>query len=397
MWPFRREVKEHPNGAAFLLPSTSRWNRGDRKAYVREGYQTNAVIYRGIREICNAANNCAIELWNGETLIESHPALDLIERPNPMQSWGQLLTETLTDRMLFGEQAIVTSGDNAELWGVRPSQVEIKPGRGGIPAEYVHDLNGHTVRFPVSRIDGTSDMFFTKLYNPDDHWRGQSPLMAAGLAGDTHNAGMKWNYSLLRNSARPSGLIEFPEGDPGANTLDRLREWFKSAFQGSDNAGEIPMLFGGAKWTPMDQSPRDMDFNSTLTEAKQLIASALGVPLPLVDNDASTFNNLEQAKERLYTDTVIPMMEDFLGAFGAWLLPRFGEGLEFRLDLDSIPALEGIRQKNFDRAIAAVAAQLITREEARELIGYTDAPIGEFIQAAPQQQEKALLAKLAYG
>ena len=100
MWPFRREVKEHPNGAAFLLPSTSRWNRGDRKAYVREGYQTNAVIYRGIREICNAANNCAIELWSVETQIDSHSALDVIERPNAMQSCGKLLTEKLKDRML---------------------------------------------------------------------------------------------------------------------------------------------------------------------------------------------------------------------------------------------------------------------------------------------------------
>jgi len=222
--------------------------------------------------------------------------------------------------------------------------------------------------------------------------------MAAALAADIHNQGMRWNYSLLKNSARPSGLIKF-KGSPSGEVIQRLTEFFKQRVTGAQNAGEIPMLTEDATWEKMDHSPRDMDFQGTMQEAAKLVSSAMGVPLPLVDNDASTFNNMEQAKERLYTDTVIPLMNDFLGALGRWLLPRWGEGLTFGCDLDSIPALESIRQRNFDRALKAVESQVLTREEGRALIGYDPKPDGEFVQRVqPQQTEqRAFLAKLAYG
>jgi HK97 family phage portal protein len=221
--------------------------------------------------------------------------------------------------------------------------------------------------------------------------------MSAALSVDIHNSGMKWNYSLLSNSARPSGIIKF-EGSPGGEVIARLTEFFKSRIQGAANAGEIPMLHDGAEWQAIDHSPRDMDFQGSMKEAKQLIASNLGVPLPLVDNDASSYNNMEQAKERFYVDTVIPLMEDFIEAFSHWLLPNFDGDLSFSLDLDSVPALEAVRTRKFDRAIKAVGAQVLTREEGREMMGFDPQADGEFVERVkPQPTETRSLAALAYG
>jgi len=211
------------------------------------------------------------------------------------------------------------------------------------------------------------------MYDPLNYWRGQAPLVAAGLAADTHNAGMRWNYALLKNSARPSGLIKLA-GDGSGEVVVRLREWFKRAFQGERAAGEIPILTGGAEWVAMDTNPRDMDFVTTQKEAAKLIASAFGVPLPLIDNDASTFNNLEQAKERFYSDTVLPMFNEFLAAFGNWLLPWYGDGLTFGVDLDQVAALEGVRTRKYDRVIKAKAAGVLTVDETRVALGYE--PLG---------------------
>ena len=234
-------------------------------------------------------------------------------------------------------------------------------------------------------------MFFHKMHNPTDYWRGQSPLVAAGLAADTHNAGMRWNYSLLRNSARPSGLITLTT-EAGGEVVSRIKEWFKTAFQGERSAGEVPVLPSGANWVSMDNNPRDMDFMNTQKEAAKLIASAYGVPLPLIDNDASTFNNLEQAKERFYTDTVLPLFNEFLSQFGAWLLPFYGEGLKFQVNEDKIGALEGIRTRLFDRMLKAVQSGVLTTDEAREAMGYD--PLGDDVQ--PEDTQKALLL-LGYG
>ena len=375
-WPFARkiEVKENPVGAAFMVPGGGAWRRpASRRAYVEEGYQLNVVVYRAVSEIARAVADIEIEVANaGGDVIEDHPALTLIARPNPTQGFDGWIKELFINYMITGEMGIARYPEAAkpvELWCVNPLWLKVDPGRGGMASAYVYEQNNVKRTFPVEYPSGKCQMFFLKMYDPLDYWRGQPPLVAAGLAADTHNAGMKWNYALLRNSARPSGLIKLTS-DAGGDVVAKLKEWFKSAFQGANNAGDIPLLPMGAEWQAMDNSPRDMDFLNTQKETAKLIASAFGVPLPLIDNDASSYNNIEQAKERLYTDTVIPMFNEFLAQFGAWLLPWFGTGLKFQINQDRIGALEGIRTKLYERMIKGAQAGVLTVDEAREAIGY---------------------------
>jgi HK97 family phage portal protein len=383
-WPFKRqaETKEHPNGAAFLIGSGKAWQReGNPKHYITEGYQLNVIVYRGVQEIVKAASSLEIELYgaNGEK-IEKHPALDLLANPAPLMTWQTWVSEMIVNRMLLGEMACVSAnetGPPVEVWPLNPLDIEVKPGRGGVPAAYVHDVNNRKKSFQVDPQTGASQMMFAKTYNPLNYWRGQSPLMAAALAGDTHNAGIRWNYSLLKNSARPSGIIRFKQGYPGGETIARMREYFKARMQGSQNAGEIPMLSDDAEWVSTSQTARDMDFLNTMKETAKYVASALGVPLPLIDNDASTFNNLEQAKERLYTDTVIPIAKELLAELNNWLMPRYADGLELRIDMDAIPALEGLRERMFERAVKAYDKGVLSLQESRVLMGYEPEPEGE--------------------
>ena len=396
-WPFSRkiEVKDHPTGAAFFSPGGPSWVRqSNRVAYVEEGYQLNVVVYRAVAEITRSVSDLVLEVTLRGEPVENSPALDILARPNPTQGWDGFISEAFTNYLLTGEMAVARypeTGKIVELWNINPLYLQVEPGRTGIAAAYVYDQNNAKKVFPVDRLTGRSQMFFMKAYNPLDYWRGQSPLMAAGIAADTHNAGMRWNYSLLRNSARPSGLITLA-ADAGGEVVARLKEWFKKSFQGEHNAGEIPVLPAGAEWKAMDTSPRDMDFTTTQKEAAKLIASAFGVPLPLIDNDASTFNNLEQAKERLYTDTVLPLFNAFLSQFGAWYLPAFGEGLALRVDMDKIGALEGLRTRLYDRMLKGVMAGVLTVDEAREAIGYE--PLGD--DAMKEDVVKAM-GLLAYG
>ena len=401
-WPFKKpiEAKEHPAGASFLIGSTVQWSgSNDRRSYIREGYQHNVIVYRAIREIVEACKAISIELFEGNNLIEQHPALDLLNRPNPWQAYDQWLSEMMVNRLLFGETFAVGAPDGqfAELWPLNPIDMVVKPGLHGLPKAYCHKRGKSEKYFNVDPITGQSEVFYLKTYNPDNYWRGQSPLMAAALSADTHNAGTKWNYSLLKNSARPSGLVRFKGGYPAGETVQRMREYFKTAMVGSANAGEIPMLADDAEFVELSKSPLDMDFTNTMKETAKYVASAFGVPLPLIDNDASTFNNLEQAKERLYTDTVIPLMKEFMGAMSAWLLPRYGEGLEIRLDMDSISALEGNRERMFNRAVLAFEKGVLTREESRVMMGFPSEGEGEYTPLlAPLMEQKSAEQKQSF-
>ena len=320
LWPFGKKSLPTRNSVAFVGGGGgSGWAPPKQRQYITEGYQLNAIVYRAVSEITKAIADIPIELHRGDTILPpTDAALALLAKPNPMQGWDAFIKQAFTDRMILGEVAVYAPGQTpnlrpAELWPICPTEIVVKPGPARIPVMYEHRVGDKVTRIPVDP-NGRSRLFFFKEYNPSDHWRGQSPLMAAALAADTHNSGVKWNYKLLRNSARPSGWIKF-EGVPDSETVDRLSELFGDRHRGEENAGSVPMLIDGATFVEAQSSPRDMDFLNTSREMAKLVASALGVPLPLIDNDASTFNNMATAREAFYTNTIIPLFREFLSSF----------------------------------------------------------------------------------
>lgn len=377
------QVKASPVGSFLVMQNSPMRRSQELKNFAKEGYQENVIVYRCINKITQAVSCVDIEVKeNGKEVddtsgedghADAHPAEAILRRPNPSQTWADFITQVITDWLLYGEIFIyrnMVGKEVVELWALSPLHMKVVPSMTGMPQAFEHGDGSTKKIFPVDQMTGDSLVFFSKTYNPLDTWRGLSPLHAAGLAADTHNAGLDWNHSLLKNGARPSGILEFGEGDaPDDTLLNRLRERFKMVIQGHGNAGEIPMLFGGAKFTETSQNARDMDFIALMEATEKYVASAYGVPLPLISNDASTFNNMDVAKEMLYTDTVLPLLNHFLESFGRWLLPHFGEGLEYCYDKDSIDALEGVRQRRNDRVAKLVTAGLISPDEGREMIG----------------------------
>lgn len=378
---FQTEKKANPIGAVLVTGSGSEPPKWNARAFYDEGYLKNPVIYMCVEEIAKAIAGLKIEVWRGDDALEDHAIIDLLRQPNPTMSGNALIKAMFVDYLISGEMSCVQyplGGRAVEMWHIDPRGVTVNAGSGGIASGYVYEKNGKKTTFPMT--GGTTpraDLFFYKRYNPEDYWRGMSPMVAAAVAGDTHNAGMVWNYSLLKNGAKPSGAFVYDEA-PDEESQSRLREWIDTMLSGGKNAGRPVLLTGGGKWQQMSLSPMDMDFKVSMTEAKKLIAGVYGVPLPLVDTEATTFANMEAAKERFYIDTVIPLAEEFLQAFGNWLLSPYGDGLSLKIDKDEIPALESVRNRKFDRVLKALNAGLILPEEAREEIGYDpmDAELG---------------------
>ena len=377
--PFKREKKENPIGSAYLVNGVTEYSfKNNKKAYIDEGYKQNAVVYHVISKIVKSICDVGIYVVdkNGEK-VDNHPAIDLLNNPNPTDGKNSLLKKAFIDFLITGEMAITKDKDGVpnELWTASPVDINVIPGRGGIAKEYIYKVNNFEKSFPVNPIDGASQLFFHKMYdpNPRNYWRGQSPLQAASLAADTNNAGLKWNWSLLYNGARPSGILK-TDGEPSGQVKNRLKEFIAARTQGPDNAGRPLVLDKNTEWQEIGHNPKDMDYTKTMLETTKFIAGVYDVPLPLVGVESTTFNNMGTAKEMLWTDTVLPLLDEFLQAFGGWLLPAYGEDLKFKADLESIPALEGIRNSRADRMIKYKTAGIVTVDEVRVDIGLE--PIG---------------------
>jgi HK97 family phage portal protein len=333
-----------------------------------------------VRLIAENVGSLSFVLYEGAAELATHPLLDLITRPNPRQDGASLLEAVTSHLLLAGNaylEAVAIDGhgnDQAdpnvrELYALRPDRMKVVPGPDGWPQAYEYTVAGSTVRFDQG---GTlPPILHLTLFNPLDDYYGLSPLEAAAVAVDTHNAAAKWNKALLDNAARPSGALVYagPEGAVMSDAqFERLKKELTDQHQGAANAGRPLLLEGGLDWKPMSLTPKDMDFLEAKHSAAREIALAFGVPpmLLAIPGD-NTYSNYQEANRVLWRATVLPLGNRIASAIAQWLAPAFGAGLSLSADTDSIDALAADRAALWERV---TSARFLTVNEKRAATGY---------------------------
>jgi phage portal protein BeeE len=118
----------------------------------------------------------------------------------------------------------------------------------------------------------------------------------------------------------------------------------------------------------------DLDWPGLSMLSETRICAALGVPAMLVGVRAgvehSTYSNHESARKGFFTTTMVSLWDTLDDALTKGLLRSEGEGgLEFRFLLDNIRELQEDETAKTARAAQAFTGGIITRNEARALIG----------------------------
>lgn len=352
------------------------------ESFSKEAFQKNVIAYRCISLIAKNAASIEWCLYAGKgqdkVELESHPLLDLLKNPNPMQGGAQFFESLFSFFLISGnayiENVSTNNGVPTELYSLRPDRVKVIPSAQGIPQAYVYSVGSREARYSVDPITGISrDIMHAKSFNPVDDWYGMSPIEAACFSLDQHNEAGKWNSRMLFNGARPSGaLIYKPDGDaPDVLTMEQreaLRAELERFTQGADNVGKPMILEGGLDWREMSLSPKDMDWLAGKDVSAREIAMCFNVPPQLVGvNGSLTFANFEQARIALYDDAVIPLIDMFKDELNRWLVPQFGDDLYLEFDMDDIQALEPRRKEKWD---SVKNADFLTINEKRAAMGY---------------------------
>ena len=348
-----------------------------------EGYLKNAIVYRCVNEISKGISAVPFKIFNkNEEVVEQHPIIEVLNKPNPLQSRSEFMNSLVGFLMLSGNAYILKIGaDNRppkELHLLRPDRIEVKGSNRPIPESYEYRVNGKTEAiYPVDSDSGASELKHIKLWHPLDDYYGCSPLSAAAVEIDQHNLASKHNINLLDNGARPSGAVVFkPKDDTGMNVnltesqRQQLLTDLNNRFTGAQNAGRPLLLEGDFDWKEMGLSPKDMDFLNLKHMSATDIAMCFGVPSQLVGvPDAQTYANVAEARLALYEETIIPLLKKIESDLNEWLVPLYGDDLHMHFDIDEIPALSERRRKIYENVNSAVLNGIMTRNEARERLG----------------------------
>jgi HK97 family phage portal protein len=367
---------------AFTQPGLGFFSERAGPALVHSGYHRNAIVYRCVRLVSEAAASLVWTLLKDGQEVQGHPLEAMLARPNPRES-GAALLEALYGHLLLSGNAfceVIAPGEvPMELHVLRPDKVRIVQGPDGWPEAYDYQVGTRLTRFPVGEggTDGRAPILHLRLFDPLNEINGYAPLGAAQMALEMHEAATRWNKALLDNSARPSGALVYGAQDNMTDTqFDRLKEELESAFQGATNAGRPILLEGGLDWKPLSLSPKDMDFLEAKAGAAREIALAFGVPPLLLGLPGdNTHANYAEANRAFWRTTVLPLVQRTQGAFAAWLAPYYGESLRFEPDIDRIEALASEREALWRRVSAA---SFLSDDEKRAALGY-----GQLTKNAP--------------
>ncbi|HEX3653737.1 MAG TPA: phage portal protein [Rhizomicrobium sp.] len=374
------ETKSSPLIALSLI-GQARWTPRNTASLARNGVMQNAVVYRCVRMIAEAAASVPFLLYDGEKELSAHPLLALLTSPNAQDSGTALFERWYAFLQCAGNsylQAIALQGKVRELHVLRPDRMKVIEGAQGWPLAYEYCVNGKAVRIGRDAT-GFLPVLHGTLFHPLDDYYGLSPLEPALNAIDVHNEGAAWTKSLLDNAARPSGALIYKGPDGAPNLTDeqfgRLKRELEDGYQGALNAGRPMVLEGGLEWQSMSHSPADLDFANTRDVAAREIALAFGVPPMLLGIPGdNTYSNYAQANLSLWRQTVLPLVARTAASLTQWLSPKFGESLRIGYDLDAVPALAAEREAMWEKL---TAASFLTLNEKRAAAGYSPVDGGD--------------------
>lgn len=366
----RLEEKSSGGLIAFHPGGVPVWSAFETSA-LENGYCRNPIVYRCVRMISEAASTIPLKVCDGRIDCDEHAVLDLLSKPNDRQS-GTAFLETLFGHLLVSGNAYLTrieiEGAVQELHTLDPRKVSPVLDANGWPVAYDYQAGSSKTRYEAGEA---GEILHLALFNPVDEVNGMSPLAAAHMALDIHNAASAWNKALLDNSARPSGALVYASSggeNLSEDQFNRLKAELEEGYTGASRAGRPMVLEGGLDWKAMGYSPRDMDFLQAKNGAAREIALAFGVPPMLLGIPGdNTYSNYQEANRAFWTQTVLPLAEKTANDLGNWLALLFNEAIGLRADTENISALSNEREAQWNRI---GMAEFLTANEKREAFGY---------------------------
>jgi HK97 family phage portal protein len=319
---------------------------------------------------------------NDEKEVTAHPFLDFWKNPNPMHEYGkeplwQLFQTTL---LLKGEGFFVVerslSGRPQELWPIPVHWVYGTPYMGH-PFYMCRTPDGAILNVHVE------NMFSIKRLNPLDptlRGIGQAEAIADEIETDEYAA--KFQKRFFFNDATPNLLISMP----GSTDEQRQRfraEWMDK-FKGVFKTRGVATVDGAVTVQNIGSGMNDLDMVNGRQALHEACRRHFGVPPEIMGETGSSNRATSWNAQVIYNQNVLtPMLKAREKAINQQLLPAFGDDLVWRFD-ELVARNEEYEQ---GKALSCYGAGLITKNEARTLLGFGTIEGGDEYAGAPAASE----------
>ena len=345
---------------------------------------TNSWVFSTVNRIASSVSSIPWKLYEGDMNgdrqeVLKHEALTLWNRANIFRTGDEFREASQQHFDLTGEMWWHVIGDNRgvprEMWLLQPHMIEPVPHPTEFVAGYKYRIGSQTIFLSKEEI------LFSRNPSPLNPYRGMGAIQALLLDLASDREAARFTHSFFTNSAKPGGIIEFPEVMQPAD-WQRFQEHWRETHQGTSNAHRVGIIEGG-KWVDSKLTQRDMQFEQLRKLNRDTVLGAFGLHGHMLGISEQVNRANAEASEIVFSRWILkPRLTRIRALLNTHYLKLFrnGSGLHFDF-VDPTPEDQAL---NLDRAERGYTAGLLTRNESRGLIGFDEVPDGdEFKLDAP--------------
>ena len=375
-WPFfnRKENPVNQSIVALYGGGAAIWTPKDYWRLAKAGYEECAAAFACVKLIASTASRipwyvARRDAQGNMNEFESHPLLDLLNRPNEVESGATFTEKILAHFLLAGNSYILgvrgtPSQPPSFLYVLRPDRVQPIADKSGRQL-----VSGYRYTGAFPKDFAAEEIMHLRDFHPTHDFLGLSRLEVSGKYVDIMNQAAEWNKKVFQNDMRPPGMLT----TESAVDWTAFKKIFREEYQGYENAG-TPLVIRGKDitWTDLTKNPKDMDWLDGQKFTLRQICAIFGVASELLgDSENKTYSNIQEARKGLYLETILPLLNMIRDEYQRWLAPAYGQGIVLDYNTDAIPELAEDRS---ELAKTLDMAWWIKVNEKRVAMGWDEVP-----------------------
>jgi HK97 family phage portal protein len=376
------------------------------EAYVKEGYLFNPTVYSIISFIAMKAaaipwnvyevkNEKALKLYKSAspdiefykkqivkrkalTELPNHELNKLLISPNALQSWTELIEQTVGFKLVTGDAYLhcigPENGNNAgkiqELWSLVSQITKIIAGDKMNPIKEYGMIGDESVHIPPEQIIHLK--YWTPEYQSGAFLHGLSPIRAARRVVTRSNAGFDSMVASFQN-AGIRGILTGDARTDDQGLTDEQAEAVQKKLEkmsGPRNTGKTPVTSAALRWQQMGMSPVDLAITASEINDLRSLCNVFHLASELFgDPDNKTFANAKEAGTAAYTNAIIPALNPIRDGLNKKIKERYSENIYLDYDTSMISELQDDLQKI---SVAVKDSWWITPNERRSLMSFDE-------------------------
>ena len=366
--------------------------------YIDKGYLFNPVVYSIVSFIAQKAgaipwgvyevkNNKALHSYKSANsynlntkiiktkalvALPDHELNAIFLKPNILQGWAEFFEQVVGFKLVTGNSYIHMIGPTAglnkgsirEMWNI-PSQI-IRPVAGDRmePVRGYKYLASNDIILPESMIHLK---YWTPEYFNGQNLVGLSPLRASLRLITKSNSSFDSSVGALQNQGAFGIISAEKDTDLTEEQADMIESRLREKVGGPANREKNIVTSATLKCQQTGMSPVDLNIIESDRMELRALCNVYHVPSELFNDAANkTYSNTKEAGSAVYTNAVLPALNQFRDAFNQYISNKY-PGLYCDYDASMISELQDDLQM---MTTALSGAWWITPEERRDIMNF---------------------------